>query len=159
MWQERWGRRTGGGAARTTLVQLCRQIWATVDTTRCSPGGVLPSYVQVIPVFGEAPGGREVAGELSPSSRPLPRLRFQGRNLFYQTHCFRDGPVQLWVGLVAIVLRRNVDLDIGIGTIVLNIPAYILKPDRGFGLRCHAAINKPVTGVDTNHTSPGTLAN
>src|SRR5215469_3314345 len=97
---------------------------------------------------------------VSPSKlRSFPWFGFQGRALFNQAQGFSDGAFQLRVAIVGIVLRSNIDLDIGVGTVVLDIPAHVLEPESELWLRGRCTIDQFMTRVDANDAAPGTFPN
>src|SRR5438067_4383453 len=91
--------------------------------------------------------------------RSLPRLWLQHRYLLDQAQRLSNRSIQLRVHALNIILRRDIHLNIGVGAVVLHIPAHIFEPESPLWLRGHSTIDQSVAWIDANHASPGALAN
>src|SRR5947208_129709 len=56
------------------------------------------------------------------------RLGHQRRPLFDHAQCLGDPSLQLGIDMVGEILRRDIDLNVGIGAVVLYAPTNIPKP-------------------------------
>src|SRR5215469_13516594 len=95
---------------------------------------------------------------LSPQSRSFPWFRLQRGVFIDQAQGFRDGAFQLGIAIVSIVLWRNIDFDIGVGAVVLDLPAHVFEPESEFRLSGHRTIDQFMARIDANDATPGTLA-
>ena len=57
-----------------------------------------------------------------------------------------------------VILRRIVDVDIGIGAVVLHRPADVREPERELGLSHRGAVDQRMARIDADHAAPGALA-
>ena len=71
---------------------------------------------------------------------------------------FGDGAVELGIDVVGEVLRRDIDLDVGIGAVVFDVPADIFEPEGIFWLRGARAIDQRVCVTDADDAAPGARA-
>src|SRR5579875_351445 len=76
--------------------------------------------------------------------RALARPRFQGGIFFNKVQSLAYCAFYLWVAACHKVLGRNIDLNIGVSTVILDIPAHILEPVCIFWLRGFRMINQPM---------------
>src|SRR5205814_2175888 len=66
--------------------------------------------------------------------------------------------VELRVGATRVILRRVVNLDVGVGAVVLDTPADVVEEERELGLCGDRAVNKAVPWPDADDAAPGALA-
>src|SRR5438552_5721137 len=69
--------------------------------------------------------------------------------LFPYTTLFRsqierlgDGPIELRIGAAGVVVRGIVDLDVGVGAVVLDAPADVIEEERKLRLCGHRAVDQ-----------------
>ena len=91
---------------------------------------------------------RALAASQAVHGRPLSRSTLRNRQRHFQ----------LPVALLCRVLRRVVDLDIGIRSVVLDSPAYVVEPERKLGLRSLGSVDERVPRPDADDAAPGPCA-
>jgi hypothetical protein len=89
-----------------------------------------------------------------PRDSDLIKLGAEWRLRFHQAYHFRDTSVELRILALAIFVRSDLDVDIGIGAVVLNIPPDVHKPLREFGLRRYTAVDEMMARPNSNHAPP-----
>jgi hypothetical protein len=65
--------------------------------------------------------------------------------------------VELGVAALDVILRADVDLDIGIRAVVLHAPPDIGEPEGVFRLGGEAPVDQGVAGRNSDHATPGSL--
>src|SRR5438270_550209 len=89
------------------------------------------------------------------SSRPLLRFWLQRRPHLNLAQSLCDCPLQLWINIVDIILRCNIDFDIRIGAVVFDVPSHVFKPEGEFRLCGSGSIDQSMSWIDTDHAPPG----
>src|ERR1035437_8523661 len=87
------------------------------------------------------------------------RIRLKGRTFLDHTQRLGDGAVELGVNFINIILWRDINLDVGVGTIIFKLPAHVFEPVGEFRLRGARPIHKAVARGNADDTAPGTLSN
>src|SRR6266702_258268 len=100
-----------------------------------------------------------IAGRnLSPKARSFPWFGLQGGPFFNQAQGFGNRAFQLRITILDVILWSDVDLDIGVGAVVLDVPAHVFEPESKFRLGGCRTIDQFMTRFDANDTAPGALA-
>ena len=71
---------------------------------------------------------------------------------------FNNRTVELRIFSGDLILRRIVDLDIGVNAVILNAPSSAGIPPRKLGLRTAAVIDEVLVAADSDHATPCALA-
>src|ERR1700730_12866387 len=91
-------------------------------------------------------------------ARAVAEVRHSHRIRFQRRKNELDRFFHLRVALDARVVRRDVDVVVGIGAVIFDAPADVDEPKRKLGLRRHGAVHQRMTRPDADDAAPRAFA-